>query len=155
MCSFFFRTFSTEVVSHAADLTQRDLPITKPRKRYEGKVVCRAGQAFNVPNDENPAYVGYLMGNITIPPKGIKCPESVGSCSQLFTVVTCQPQAVEIAYGDPHDESSTLAAATAKRFLLNEGDMFRIPPGNSYRLQNHSRETECFMTWTIIRPAQV
>jgi len=36
--------------------------------------------------------------------------------------------------------------------FLNEGDMFRVPPGNCYHLENHSEETECVLAWTIIRP---
>lgn len=93
------------------------------------------------------------MGNLTLPPKGIKDAESVGACAQTFTVVGGQPGAIEVAYADPEEEENgVLKADTAIRFLLSPGDMFRIPPGNCYRLQNHSKTTECFMTWTIIRP---
>jgi len=97
------------------------------------------------------------MGNLTLPPKGIKDSEGVGMCAQVFTVVSCQPLAMEVAYSDPeHDlEENTFNPETAERFLLQKGDMFRIPPGNSYRLCNHSKSDEAFLTWTIVRPANV
>lgn len=92
------------------------------------------------------------MGSLRLPPKAVKDPESVGSCAQTFTVVTGQPGALEIAYGDPDHDEGVLEPESAQRFLLNPGDMFRIPPGNCYRLQNHSKVAESLLTWTIIRP---
>lgn len=132
-----------------------DLPISKKRKKAEGKVTGKAAQAFNIPSDDNGLFVGYIMGNLVLPPKGIKDAESVGTCSQTFTVCSSQPKALEVAFGDPDQVDGVdgeLDAETAQRFLLGPGDMFRVPPGNSYRLQNHSEETECLLTWTIIRP---
>jgi len=142
-----------EVVSYRANMNERDLPLSKSRPKSEGKVVGKAAQAFNIAS-ENDAYVGYIMGNLSLPPKGIKDPESVGSCAQTFTVVSCQPGAVEVSFSQPEEANGALDPETAQRFLLGPGDLFRIPPGNCYRLQNHSKETECFMTWTIIRPVQ-
>lgn len=125
----------------------------KNRTKAEGNVVGKAAQAFSFVQPPDSEYVGYIMGNLTLPPKGIKDAESVGSCAQTFTVVGGQPGAVEVAYADPEeDENGTLKPESAIRFLLGPGDMFRVPPGNCYRLQNHSKTTECFMTWTIIRP---
>ena len=95
------------------------------------------------------------MGNLILPPRGIKDPESVGSCAQTFTVVKNQPGSLEVAYGDADETDGTLIPETAQRFLLSSGDMFRIPPGNCYRLENHSKSTECYLTWTIIRPSGI
>jgi centromere protein C len=81
----------------------------------------------------------------------MKDSESVGPCAQTFTVVRNQPQSLEVAYGDPATMDGELDPATAQRFLLSSGDMFRIPPGNCYRLMNYSKDTECYLTWTIIR----
>jgi len=92
------------------------------------------------------------MGNLVLPPQGIKDAESVGSCAQTFTVVSCQDKSLEIAYGNPDDNNGEVLPETASRVLLNRGDMFRIPPGNCYRLENHSKEVESYLTWTIIRP---
>jgi len=144
--------YSTGIVAYNDDLEPRNLPLSKSRKKGEGKVVGQASSAFNVPNEDNSDYVGYIMGNLTLPPKGIKDSESVGFCAQTFTVVTGQAGALEIAYGDPDQMNGTLDPETAHRFLLGPKDLFRIPPGNCYRLENHSKHAECFLTWTIIRP---
>lgn len=156
-CSpFVFLTFTryhfTEVVSYAEDMEGSELPMSASRSKAEGKVVGRAAQAFNIPNEDSESYVGYIMGNLVLPAKGIKDAESVGPCSQTFTVCTAQPKALEVAYGDPDAPEGTLEPETAQRFYLGPGDLFRVPPGNSYRLQNHSKTTPCVLTWTIIRP---
>jgi len=156
-CSpFLFLTFTryhfTEVVSYAEDMEGSELPMSASRSKAEGKVVGRAAQAFNIPNEDSESYVGYIMGNLVLPAKGIKDAESVGPCSQTFTVCTAQPKALEVAYGDPDAPEGTLEPETAQRFYLGPGDLFRVPPGNSYRLQNHSKTTPCVLTWTIIRP---
>lgn len=142
-----------KVVSYSENLNDTVLPLPKTgRKKHEGMVVGRAAQSFNIPSSDNNVFVGYLMGNLKLPPKGIKDPESTGACSQVFTVCSCQPNSVEVAYGDPHEEEGSLSAETAQRFLLSAGDQFRIPPGNAYMLANHSSTTECLLAWTIIRP---
>jgi centromere protein C len=123
------------------------------RKKVEGKVVGLAAQAFNVSNADN-SFPGYLMGNLILPPKGIKDAESVGFCAQTFTCVLGQPGAIEVAYSDPDVRDGSLDPETAYRFFVQQGDMFRIPPGNCYRLENHSKEVEAYLTWTIIRPSQ-
>jgi centromere protein C len=143
---------SAEVVSYVATMESSDLPLSTTRGKTEGKVVGKAAQAFNIPNDDNDNYVGYIMGNLLLPPKGIKDAESVGPCSQTFTVCHGQPQALEVAFGDPDMPEGTLDPETAQRFLIGPGDLFRVPPGNCYRLENHSETSECLLTWTIIRP---
>jgi centromere protein C len=132
-------------------MVSRQLPITAQRMKGESKLTGTASQAFNVSTDANPFYPGYIMGNLTLPPKGIKDAESVGSCAQTFTVVFGQRKALEVAFGDPDNEDGALDPETAQRFLLSPGDVFRVPPGNCYRIQNHSKTQECFLTWTIIR----
>lgn len=127
-----------------------DLPLPATRKKSEGKIVGKASQAFNVPTDDN--NVGYIMGSLFLPPGGIKDPESSGPCSLSFTVSQGQPKAVEVAFGDPNDEDGELNPKNAQRFLLGPGDMFRVMPGNCYRLENHSKTSDCLLSWTIIRP---
>jgi centromere protein C len=143
---------STEIVSYSDQRTATDLPLPASRKKSEGKVVGKAAQAFNIPTDEDDMYVGYIMGNLVLPPSGIKDAESSGSCSLSFTVCAGQAKSIEVAFGDPHEEEGSLNSKTAKRFLLSPGDMFRVLPGNCYRLQNHSKSHEAMLSWTIIRP---
>jgi centromere protein C len=142
---------TTAVVAYAASLTVGELPVSENRTKAEGRVAGKASQAFNCPTADGSIYPGYIMGNLTLPPHGIKDPESVGVCSQTFTVCSCQPKAIEVAYGDPDEPDGELDPKTAQRFLLSPGDMFRIPPGNCYRLRNHSESVPATLTWTIIR----
>ena len=144
-----------EVVAYSSKMEGSDLPISKKRRKSEGKITGKAAQAFNILSDDKDDYVGYIMGNLILQPKGIKDSESVGPCAQTFTVCHCQPKALEVAYGDPDEPDGELDIATAQRFLLGPGDMFRVPPGNCYRLENHSENTDCLLTWTIIRPRSV
>ena len=130
-----------------------DLPVGKARKKSEGKATGKAAQAFNVKSDQQGNYCGYIMGNLSLPPGGIKDAESVGPCSQTFTVCLGQPQALEVAYNHPDEpDGEDLNPKTAQRFLLGPGDLFRVPAGNCYRLENHSKESDCLLTWTIIKP---
>jgi centromere protein C len=127
----------------------RDLGIGASRTKGEGQVVGKAAQAFNVPNNDINDNPGYIMGNLSLPPKGIKDSESVGPCTQTFTVCHCQPSTMEVAYGDPHQHKGILPLKWAQRFYLSPGDLFQIPPWNHYRLENHSSTSECLLTWTI------
>lgn len=143
----------SEVVAYASEMKHHDLPITKPRKKSESKLTSKACQAFDIKYDDDDIYrPGYIMGNLILAPTAIKDSESVGTFAQTFTVCTCQPKALEVAYGDPDQPGGALDPATAQRFLLSPGDLFRVPPGNSYRLENHSQRTDAVLTWTIIRP---
>jgi centromere protein C len=140
-------------VSYHGNVIHRRLPIPPTRPKTDSKVGAFAGSAFNIPYENSTDFVGYLMGSLTIPPKGIKDPESVGACTQAFTVVSGQNGSLEVAYADPNTERGVLLPASAQRFLLSPKDMFRVPPGNCYRLQNHSRTMECILTWVIIKPS--
>lgn len=132
----------------------RRLPITADRQKGESRLTGLASQAFNVSTDDNPFYPGYIMGNLTLPPRAIKDAESVGACAQTFTVVFGQRGALEVSFGDPNEDEGVWTPKTAQRFLLSPGDVFRVPPGNCYRIENHSKTKECFLTWTIIRANQ-
>jgi centromere protein C len=93
------------------------------------------------------------MGYLGLPPNSIKHPESVGYSALTFTVGRCQPGSIELAISHPKDKGPFKDPMTAQRFLLEESDVFRIPPGNSYRIQNHSKTTVGFLTWTSIEPS--
>lgn len=144
----------TEVVSYLSALKANTLPVSKIRKKSEGNVVGKAAQSFQMTTQPNPALPGYIVGNLFLPPKGIKDAESVGLCAQVFTVVKGQANSIEVAFDDPDNDSGIWEPAHADRFLLSHGDNFLVPPGNTYRLQNHSKTTECLMSWVIIRPNQ-
>lgn len=144
-----------KVVAFYRDADERQLPLSKKREKSEGTVVGIASQGFNEMNEGSNIHAGYIMGHLCLPRKGIKDPESVGSCAQVFTVVSGQEGAIEVAYSCPDEVDGDLDPKTAQRFLLGPGDIFRIPPANTYRLQNHSRDMDCLLTWTIIRPKPV
>ena len=124
--------------------------MSKSRKNAEGKVVGKAAQSFHMSNEENPLLPGYIVGSLLLPPKGIKDAEAVGSSDQVFTVVKGQAKSIEVAYADPDNDNETWDPEAAQRFLLSVGDTFLVPPGNAYRLQNHSKTSDCLLSWLII-----
>ena len=147
---------TTGVVCFSDEMKNRLLPRFR-RTEQEGEVVGRAAKTFHVsPNGDMPSYI---TGCLTLPPKGIKDPESSGECAQVFTVVSGQPGAVEVAFGmeeqETEDERSQAPAVLdpdqAQRFLLSPKDQFRVPPGNVYRIHNHSKTHEAYLTWVIVR----
>ena len=112
-----------------------------------------AVQTFSVTNDELDDHVGYVMGHLEIPKGAFKDTEPVYCATHTFTVISCQPGSVEVALQDPREllEGEEWDEDTAQRFLLSSGDMFRIPPENSYRVLNHSKEMDALLSWTIIK----
>lgn len=136
----------TEAVAYHDKVEYRPLP----RMREQGIKPGDASQAFGFQPTPGSPLSGYLAGHLILPRRGTKEEEPVGSCTHIFTVVSGQPGALEVAYAA---EGEDFDAATAIRFLLGSpGDLFRIPAGNRYRIQNHSPTTPCCLTWTIIRP---
>jgi hypothetical protein len=47
-------------------------------------------------------------------------------------------------------EGNSWNSETAQRSLLSVGDQFLIPPGNCYRLENHSESTKAILSYTVI-----
>eukprot|EP00804_Cyclotella_cryptica_P028163 CCRYP_011029-RA/>CCRYP_011029-RA protein AED:0.02 eAED:0.02 QI:244/1/1/1/1/1/2/525/757 len=144
-------TTDLKVVSRLDNRSFSKLPLSSTRGKKESKVVGFASQAFHVPTDPDDLFPGYISGNVVLPPRGIKDAEGVGLCSQVFNVGDCQPNSVEFALADPSSQDGEFDAETAQRFLLSKGDMFQIPPGNVYRIENHSKTDEARLFWTIIK----
>lgn len=92
------------------------------------------------------------VGYVALPPEAIKDAEGVGKYSQVFFVSDCQDGALEL--GIAHPQLDVWETATAQRMLLKKGDSFFIPPGNIYRLENHSKAKSCMLFWTIIKPIE-
>jgi len=126
------------------------LPITAPRPPNR-QAVGSAAQFFAVPSIPN-VMSGWLTGGLVLPPEAIKDAEGVGECAQVFFVVDCQEGALEVDYADPKED--TWRDELAQRTLLSKGDSFFIPPGNIYRLENHSKAQEASLCWTIIKPME-
>mmetsp|Transcript_25517 Transcript_25517/g.43035 ORF Transcript_25517/g.43035 Transcript_25517/m.43035 type:complete len:639 (-) Transcript_25517:6149-8065(-) len=126
------------------------LPITAVRP--PGKdVVGVAAQSFNVP--EIPQKMsGWISGFCELPPGGIKDAEGVGECCQVFQVASCQDGSVEFGLAHPSEEE--WVDTLAQRTVLKARDSFYVPPGNIYRLENHSKVEPCVIYWTIIRPLE-
>ena len=140
-----------KIVSRIDNRTFSKLPLSSTRKKRESKVVGFASQAFHVPTDDDDLFPGYIAGNVVLPPRGIKDAEGVGLCSQVFNVGDCQPNSLEFALADPSGQDGEFDPKTAQRYLLNKGDMFQIPPGNVYRIENHSKTVKATLFWTIIK----
>lgn len=146
-----FHCLFTEVVSYRAKMKVHDLALSESLKKSGGNVIGKAAQSFHVTNEENPAYPGFIAGSLALPPEAIKDAESVGLCAQIFTVIKGQEKCIEIAYCDTDQTGAIWEPNSAQRFLVSVGDQFLIPPGNSYRMENHSKTTEALLSWVIIR----
>ncbi|KAL7551687.1 hypothetical protein ACHAWF_014879 [Thalassiosira exigua] len=140
-----------KLVSRLDARTFSKLPLSVDRGKRESRVVGFASQAFHVHTDDDDLFPGYIAGNVVIPPRGIKDAEGVGLCSQVFNVGDCQPGSVEFALADPGGKDGEFDPRTAQRYLLSRGDMFQIPPGNVYRIENHSKTRKADLFWTIVK----
>jgi hypothetical protein len=85
-------------------------------------------------------------------PQAIKDAENVGKHMQFFSVSRCQPRGLELAIA--HPDSTVYESKSAQHVLLREGDIFYVPPGNTYRLENHSSQVKARLFWTIVRPLE-
>ena len=92
-------------------------------------------------------------GIMELLPQAIKDAEGVGKYMQIFFVAKCQDGGLELGIADPNE--SEYISRTAQRVLLHEGDCFHIPPGNIYRLENHSAAITAKLHWTIIKPMEM
>jgi len=106
------------------------LPPAANRPNNKKHLVGMAAQSFNV--KESPSFMSaWISGFVELPPHGIKDPECVGDCAQVFFVSECQDEALEFALADPKDEDWN--EKLAQRLLLKNRDSFYVPPGNVYR----------------------
>lgn len=96
---------------------------------------------------------GWISGFVDLPPEAIKDAEGVGRFAQVFFVSDCQNGSLELGIADPDKDSWD--NKRAQRQLLRKGDSFVIPPGNIYRLENHSIEKSAMLFWTIIKPLEL
>jgi hypothetical protein len=131
----------------------------------EDGVALQAGHAFRVlqvarsaedREAHEPSLVGYpgwVAGHMTLLPGKGKDPENVGPCSQVFHVLDCEKNALELAVGELGEVA--FSEGTATRFLLGKGDTFHLPPMNVYRLFNHSKKGKAKVFWTIVKPWSV
>lgn len=87
-----------------------------------------------------------------LPPDSIKDPEGVGELAQIFFVSACQPGSLEFALASPEDVNWN--DSNAQRVIVEQGDSFFVPPGNMYRLENHSKAVTASINWVVIKPMQ-
>lgn len=139
--------FCIEAIAYHDNVEYRPLPrLNQGERAASGE----AAQAFGFQSPPGSHLSGFLAGHLTLPPLGVKDHEPVGACTHIFTVVKGHAGAVEVAYAAEGEE---FHPDTALRFLVGApGDLFRVPAGNRYRLENLSPKISCQFTWTIIRP---
>ena len=139
---------SLKIVSYKETHLPSKLPITAPRPAGKTEVGL-AAQSFNVPQIDG-MMSGWISGYVELPAGAIKDAEGVGDCAQVFFISDCQDNAIELGISDPSEADWN--SKTAQRQLLKKGDSFYVPPGNLYRLENHSIDCSCFIFWTIVKP---
>lgn len=130
----------------------------------EDGVALEAGHAFRVlqvarSREDRAAhepslagYPGWVAGHMTLMPRKGKDPENVGPCSQVFHVLACEKNALELAVGELGEDAFKFNEEAATRFLLGPGDSFHLPPMNVYKLYNHSKRGPAKVFWTIVKP---
>lgn len=126
------------------------LPITADRRSKKSKGAFAASY-FYTPSVSG-ILPSWIAGYVELPPGAIKDEEAVGECSQVFFIGDCQDRAVEVGIADPSSE--VWVDAKAQRLMLSKGDSFYVPPGNIYRLENHSTTKPCTIFWNIIKPVE-
>jgi len=135
-----------------AESLQPALALPRTAKRPAGRDrVGYAAHAFNMPEVPGVSS-GWISGFVDLPPEAIKDAEGVGKYAQVFFVSDCQDGALEL--GIAHPKLDMWEHHTAQRLLLSKGDSFFVPPGNIYRLENHSASKSCMLFWTIIKPLE-
>jgi len=126
------------------------LPLQATQQRRKGhEEVAYAAQLFSQSDPEN-LRSSWLAGFLELPPGAIKDAENVQSYTQVFFVSSGQRESLELGIADPRETDWT--DSLAQRVLLGPGDSFFIPPGNIYRLENHSEDRKCVINWVIIKP---
>ncbi|TMW68624.1 hypothetical protein Poli38472_006092 [Pythium oligandrum] len=130
------------VICRANEIDHRELP------SVDSLPPGFAGQSFNIRS--NVPFSRWICGRLGLPPGAAKEAESVGDAVQVFQVMDCQPQSLEVAFGPVTDDYFDLDNAT--RFLLNPKDEFYVPPQNAYYLRNHSETTTCELHFMILKP---
>lgn len=149
---FLDRVEVVKCVSHRDSMDAlAPLPITSDRPKKKASLVGYAAQAFNLP-DTSGFMSSCITGFVELPPGAIKDAEGVGECLQVFYVSDCQDMAAEFGIADP--DQPEWNDATAERQLLRKGDSFYVPPGNIYRLENHSSVKTCIIYWFIVKPVE-
>jgi hypothetical protein len=149
-------SYYEQIVNDSVVRIRKTLPppqaLPRNGKRPPGKNgVGVARHLFNVP--ERPGVIpGWIAGYMDLPAQAIKDPENVGVLAQVFFVMDCQEGSLEFGLASP--EEPEWNDRKAQRVLLSAGDSFYVPPGNVYRLENHSKVKEAKMTWMVIKPMQ-
>jgi hypothetical protein len=105
--------------------------------------------AFNGSSPGTNAAIAYSLGTILLPPNCVKYPEPSGKRTFMFTVFSTQPAMLEFSW---RPTAVDLMTSTKKKVRLNKGDMFRVFPGTSFRLKNHSKTTAAKISFTLIIP---
>lgn len=139
-------------VISCADFLNPPSALPKTAKRPRGKDgVGYAVHTFHVA--ELPGTMsGWISGFLQLPPESIKDAEGVGKYAQNFVVTGCHEGSLEL--GLAHPQKAVWEESTAQRVLLKKGDGFYLPPGNIYRLENHSKVVPAVLHWTIIKPLE-
>jgi hypothetical protein len=141
-----------QVICRIEDHSYSAIPFTA-NKTHDKRVGCAAALSFA--SSENPLEMsGWMSGKLDLPALGIKDKANVAKCYQLFVLSECEDDAVELAIAHPNTENCWVEN-TVQRVMLRRGDTFCIPPGNVYRLENHSSEVSALLNWTIIKALSV
>lgn len=105
-------------------LSFQDLPGSTVKHR------SLAAAAFDTPQ--------FLSGTVKLEVGATKDRESTQQCTQVFSVMTCQPGAL-------------VAGVADKSLVLNPFDHFFVPPGTEYSITNHSAHTVAMLAFVLLK----
>lgn len=131
-----------DIVKRKNKVQHRSIPVSGERPPPQ------AAQTFNVQGFEGQP--SWISGVLELPPRGMKEPEGVGECTQVFYVDHGQSNALEVAIAIPLKDH--FDEETAQRIRLSPGDEFYVPPNNSYMLWNHSKRVKSTLRFMIVKP---
>jgi hypothetical protein len=150
---YYDRPVSHQVVYVAeAQPAPQALPVTGVRPKNRMKDVGFAAHYFQAPEMAGGSMSGWMAGSVELPPHAIKDAEGVGKYCQVFFVASAQAHSIEFGLASP--DTDAWEDRTAQRLLLSAGDSFYVPPGNIYRLENHSKTTTARLFWMIVFPVE-
>lgn len=118
------------VFRHARSMAYEKLPITTTRASGYDKP-AQAGAALDSPQ--------FISGTVRLKPRAMKDEESTHNCTQVFTVLACQPRGLQVEIAQ-------------NTYFLSPGDHFYVPQGTVYRLTNHSVHTDAEISFVVIKP---
>lgn len=119
------------VVSRSSKRVSMRLPDSDQTGGVKMEIIrTKSGSAVNNTNIQS-----FNVGMVTLPTSSFKHREKTGGYTLLFTVHEAERNMLEYTLNS--------SSQRTQRFLLQPLDAFWVPPGNEFKLTNHSTTQNC------------